>query len=297
MTGSEQGFLLLTGFLGDPDRKPLTIPQFRELTRRARQMPCPTEERQMTREDLLGIGCDKAFADRVLCLLSQTEQLSWYLEKGRKCGCFPITRISEGYPDRLRRCLGMDAPGVLWCKGESGLLKTPMVALVGSRELRNENRQFAYQVGRQAALQGYTLVSGNARGADRTAQESCLEHGGKVISVLADAPEKYPIRDNLLYLSEEGYDLAFSAQRALQRNRIIHSLGAKTFVAQCALKKGGTWDGTCRNLQKNWSPVFCLNDGSPAAGELEAMGASLIGMEELKDLSSLQPRAINFIDQ
>ena len=40
--------------------------------------------------------------------------------------------------------------------------------------MRQENRTFAEEVGRQAALQGLTLVSGNARGADRAAQESCV---------------------------------------------------------------------------------------------------------------------------
>ena len=34
MTGPEQGFLLLTSSLGDPHRKPLTVPQFRELAKR-----------------------------------------------------------------------------------------------------------------------------------------------------------------------------------------------------------------------------------------------------------------------
>lgn len=297
MKAGEQGFLLLTGYLGDPARKPLTIARFRDLTKRAQAMERPEKNREMTMEDLISIGCSRAFAARVLTLLSHTEQLQWYLSKGKRSGCIPITRITESYPAEVRNRLGLDAPGVLWAKGDVGLLQTKKLSVVGSRDLQEENTAFAKEVGKQAALQGYTLVSGNARGADRTAQESCLEHGGSVICVVADRLETYPNRENVLYLSEDGFDLPFSSQRALQRNRVIHTLGQSTLVAQCRLEKGGTWDGTTRNLRNCWSPVFCFRDASSASLELEQMGAALIGSEDLQDISALQPSSMNFIDQ
>lgn len=297
MTPREQGFLLLTAHLGDPERKPLTIPQFRELALCVQTMERPKAGRELTETDLLALGYNHAFAGRILYLLSQTEQLQWYLEAGRKRGCVPITRISEDYPQRVRKKLGLDAPGVLWAKGDIRILQKPAVALVGSRELREENREFARRVGKQAARQGFVLVSGDARGADRAAQDSCLEHGGSVISIVCDRLEKHPAQERTLYLSEDGFDLAFSAQRALLRNRIIHSLGSRTFVAQSAWKKGGTWDGTCKNLRFGFSPVFCFHDGSDAVRELEQLGATLIAQKELEDINALQPEPISFIDQ
>lgn len=297
MNPREQGFLLLTGYLGDPERRPLTVAQFRELTKRARGMERPSQEREMTEEDLISIGCSRAFSRRVLQLLSQTEQLQWYLSKGKRAGCTPITRVTSGYPEAVRSCLGLEAPGVLWAKGDLSLLETKKISVVGSRDLRENNRAFAEEVGEQAALQGYTLVSGDARGADRAAQNSCLEHGGSVISVVADSLEKHPLQENVLYLSEDGFDLAFSAQRALQRNRVIHSLGLDTFIVQCRLEKGGTWDGTVKNLRNCWSPVFCFRDESPASAELEQMGAVLIDHAALQNISALQPNTMNFIDQ
>lgn len=297
MNAREQGFLLLTGYLGDPERRPLTVAQLRDLTVRARTVEHPGTDREMTAEDLLSIGCDRTAAQRILLLLSQTEQLQWYLEKGRRQGCVPVTRVSEGYPQRLRKCLGLDAPGVLWTKGDADLFKLPAVALVGSRDLENENREFARLVGKQAALQGYVLVSGHARGADRAAQDSCLEHGGKVISVVSDELEKHPAQENILFVSEDGFDLVFSAHRALRRNRVIHSLGGKTFVAQCTFGKGGTWDGTRKNLCFSWSPVFCFRDGSKASRELESLGAVLVSCDHLRNMEALQPTAMNFIDQ
>ena len=286
MNAREEGFLLLTCSLGDPERKPLTIPQFRELTRRMHQAEKPLQDGELVQKDLIKIGCDPTFANRILHLLSQREELRWYLEKGKKQACCPLTRNSPVYPAVLRKRLQTEAPGVLWTKGNRELLKLPAVALVGSRDLKEKNRDFAWEVGRQAALQGYVLVSGNARGADKVAQDSCLHHGGNVIAVVADELEKHPLKDDVLYLSEEGFDLVFSPGRALRRNRVIHSMGLLTFVAQCTLEKGGTWDGTTKNLRHFWSPVVCCQDGSEAALELVQMGALCAGTEALTDFAT-----------
>ena len=189
----------------------------------------------------------------------------------------------------VRKRLGLDAPGCLWAKGNTDILKSQTVSLVGSRELREDNRCFAETVGREVARQGYTLVSGNARGADKTAQDACLEAGGRVISIVADELQKYSLTENVLYLSEDGFDLPFSALRALSRNRVIHALGYITIVAQCNGQNGGTWDGTLKNLQNNWSPVFCFDDGSATVLELEQLGATSIALKDLSDFGALQP--------
>lgn len=136
-------------------------------------------------------------------------------------------------------------------------------------------------------------MSGNARGADRAAQEACLRAGGKVISIVADELWKHPLRENVLYLSEEDYDSPFTKPRALSRNRCIHALGRMVFVAQSGLEKGGTWDGTARNLRFGWSPVACFRDGSEASRELEQMGAYLIDLEDLENFDNLpEPTAL-----
>jgi predicted Rossmann fold nucleotide-binding protein DprA/Smf involved in DNA uptake len=172
------------------------------------------------------------------------------------------------------------------------ILSRPGIALVGSRDIRPENRRFAEEVGRQAALQGYVLVSGNARGSDRVAQDACLSAGGKVISVVADELEKQPIKESVLYLSEEGFDSAFTSPRALSRNRVIHALGEKTFVAQCRLAQGGTWSGTVQNLRHGWSQVLCFRDGSEAVDQLVQLGATAVGIEDLADLRALRNESL-----
>lgn len=297
MTGAEKGFLLLSSCLGDPDRRPLSTAQLRVLADRSWRMTKPEEGRDLELQDLTALGYGRDMAQRILELLSQEDVLAHYLRRGSRCGCYPLTRISEAYPLILRKRLGLNSPGVLWAKGDRDLLKTPKIGLVGSRDLNPENARFAREVGRQAALQGYTLVSGNARGADRTAQEACLAAGGSVICVVADALEAHDARERVLYLSEEDFDQPFSAQRALSRNRVIHGLGEKTLVAQCSYETGGTWDGTVKNLRFGWSPVFCFADGSPAMRQLEQMGAQVISAASVVDFGKLQKKNLNFFDQ
>lgn len=287
MNPREKGFLLLTSALGDPQRRPLTAPQLRSLAKRAAHLQPSEPDPELTSEDLIGLGYGKSMAQRIVDLLSDGQLLEYYLEQGKKHHCVPLTRVSVGYPLILRKRLGLDSPGCLWAKGDVSLLERPAVALVGSRELRDENRRFAAEVGRQAALQGYVLVSGNARGADRTAQETCLANGGSVISVVADELSAHETREDILYLSEDCYDAAFSAQRALSRNRVIHCLGHWTFVAQAELQRGGSWDGCEKNLRHGWSPVCCFADGSQAANSLVNMGAEAVTEEELAEFSQL----------
>lgn len=287
MNRRERGFLLLTSHLGDPERKVLTVAQLRTLALRMRDMANPTEERDLNESDLLRLGCDRELTKRIISLLEREDLLDAYLGKAAAWNCVPITRVSDHYPPILRQRLGLDSPGCLWARGDVEILNTPAISLVGCRELSAPNREFAEAVGYQAAEQGLTLVSGNARGADRAAQEACLKAGGRVVSVVADGLNRIPAR-NMLYLSEDGFDEEFSAQRALSRNRCIHALGRMVFVAQSDLQKGGTWSGTVKNLRFGWSPVACFRDGSEAAAQLEQMGAYQIGLEDLQDFACLQ---------
>ena len=297
MNARQRGFLLLTSHLGDPDRKPLPPAQLRTLAQRVRSMNRPDTDRDLQLEDLLALGYNRQLAGHILGLLEQEDVLEHYLRRGRKLGCTPITRVSDRYPVLLRRRLGDDSPGCLWAKGDLSLLNTPAVSLVGSRELRPENRSFAEAVGRYAAARGLTLISGNARGADRAAQNACRKAGGTVISIVADSLASHVLQEKVLYLSEEDFDADFSAQRAISRNRCIHAMGRMVFVAQANLEKGGTWDGTVKNLRHGWSSVACFRDGSEAARELEQLGAYLIDTENLAEFDVLAEENSSLFDR
>lgn len=297
MTGAERGFLLLGSQLGNPERRPLSAAAMRRLAQRARLGERTMEDRELCAADLVQLGYDSATAKKILSLLNEGMLLDCYLEDAKRTGCVPLTRISTGYPMCLRQRLGDEAPGVLWTKGDAEILKMPKVSLVGSRDIDAKNKAFAVEVGFQAAKQGFALVSGNARGADKVAQKACLDNGGCVISVVADELAAHRNKERILYVSEESFDAPFSAQRALSRNRVIHGLGEKTFVAQCSCGTGGTWNGTVKNLKSGWSPVFCFDDSSAAMRQLEQMGAQCIGIACLGNLNSLTSQLVTFFDQ
>ena len=289
MNPREAGFLLLGSCLGDPARRPLTPPQLQRLAARVRLHPIPgAGEEELTPAHLFKLGCSHSEAEHIVSLLSETDRLSAYLDRAGALGLQCLTRANPRYPRRLMRALGDRAPSVLWFDGNLDLLQRTGLSLVGSRELRPENRTFAQAAGLQMARQGYVLVSGGARGADAAAQASCLTGGGQVIAVLA-GPLTGASHRNLLLCCEDSFDLPFSPARALSRNRLIHILGEKTLVAQAAFGSGGTWAGATENLRRGWSPVFCFTDGSPGAKALLERGATGVTISQLTDFSSLQP--------
>lgn len=296
MRGSEQGFLLLTSSLGDPDRKPLSVAQFRNLAKQVADANRDISDRDLEITDLEALGYDRVMAERIYGLLGGGNQLRETLRRAESCDCFPITRLNPVYPAAVRRRLGLDSPGVLWAKGDVTLLSRPAVAVIGSRDLRPENRKFAEEAGRQIARHGYVLISGNARGADKTAQDAALEAGGSVISIVADSLQRKPLVRNVLYLSLDDFDAAFSTQRALHRNHVIHTMGLLTIACQCNLGKGGTWDGMLANLRHGWTPVCMFRDGSDAMADLQNRGVQPVTIQELCDLDALTVRNPNFIN-
>lgn len=288
MTASERGFLLLCAELGD-GRKPLTPAQFRTLRTGVLARTGETEapDRALTPADLRALGFDAAFSARVADLLGREQDLNRYLSVAAELGIWALTRISERYPARLRR-LGDGAPAVVFCRGDTALLNQPAVALVGSRELTAAGEAFARRVGELAAAEGFVLVSGNARGADRTAQDACLAAGGSVVSVLPDGLQDHaPENARICYLCEWGWHLPMVGYRALERNRLIHALGEKTFVAQSHLN-GGTWSGSVENLRRGWSPLFVHADDSEGCSALVALGASPVKLEALDSLAKMK---------
>lgn len=287
MNQRERGFLLLTSFLGNPQRRPIGPATVRKLARRISALPQEHADAAVAPEHLTAMGFERKMAERIVSLLDDELLLDYYLKHGMDVGCVPVARPNPQYPPVLLRKLGQDAPGCLWTKGDRGLLIGPKVAVVGSRVLSEDNARFAEEAGRQAAEQGFTLVSGNAPGADSAAQKACLAAGGKVISVVADELQNHPETENVLYISENDFDAPFSPQRAISRNRVIHALGAVTLAAQCALGKGGTWDGSVKNLRYGWSTLCVFDDGAPGAQELTQMGALPVSFQDLENLGRL----------
>ena len=101
-----------------------------------------------------------------------------------------------------------DAPVLLYAKGDLSLMQSPgLIAVVGSRSATRYGQKMAYQLARDLALEGVTIVSGLARGVDSYAHQGALAAGGKTIAVLGCGVDVvYPPENRALYdqIAEQG---------------------------------------------------------------------------------------------
>jgi DNA processing protein len=95
------------------------------------------------------------------------------------------------YPEKLRDA---DHPiELLYFQGLWDLVNTPCVAIVGTREPSDEGKLRATKLARLLVADGYTIVSGLARGIDSVAHRSAIEADGYTIAVLGTPiTETYP---------------------------------------------------------------------------------------------------------
>lgn len=285
MTGAEKGILMLCCPLGSEAETVLSYRQFYGLRKRMETLSCPADK-DLTESDLRCLGISSKTASQILRLLDRERQLDAYLAGGWQREIYPLTRLDPAYPYILEQKLQDIAPPVMFCKGNPEILKMPCISVVGSRRIRETNRQFACRVGELAAREGYAIVSGGALGADSAAQEACLHNGGNVIVFTPGRLDKTKEHPHILYCSESGWEIGFSAQRALSRNRLIHAMGNKSVVAQCSYGHGGSWRGAEENLRNRYTPLFVYWDGSRGAMGLLEQGA--VEVTELNSLSELR---------
>ena len=286
--------LLVSPLMGE---KPLSAAEFRRMEQTLFALgPGGPADGDVTEAELVRLGVPAEKARQVLLRLEQGAALERQLKLLSGRGIVPITRISPEYPRLLLERLGKRAPLVLYCAGELSLFQRECVALVGSRRLREPGAEFARRLGETAAQEGFTYVSGGAVGADSMGYGSAMEHGGTAVLFLPDSllermrtMEADVASGRVLLVSEYGYALNFSVQRAYSRNRLIHAMGEKTFVAQADYGKGGTWNGVLENLQKGWSPVWMCGDEpeDPGTRGLVERGCGVVRAAELKGLRDL----------
>ncbi|MDQ6660580.1 MAG: DNA-protecting protein DprA, partial [Chloroflexota bacterium] len=83
-----------------------------------------------------------------------------------------ITVLDEAYPKLLKLALKRNQiPPVLFCIGNLRILERQTIAIIGSRNAEATSLDFTRQVAQYLAEQGANVISGNARGVDRTAYE------------------------------------------------------------------------------------------------------------------------------
>lgn len=87
----------------------------------------------------------------------------------------------------------------LWCAGDTTLIQSCVVAVVGTREVTPEGAARARKLGRQLAQHGIVVMSGLARGVDTEVLTSAIANGGRVIAVIGTPIDRaYPAENGVL---------------------------------------------------------------------------------------------------
>jgi len=168
--------------------------------------------------------------------------------------------ISPEYPQTLKENLKMQAPVVLYVKGNKQIMKEKSVAIVGSRTASDIALQFTDNVAKKASEDYKVIVSGFAKGVDKQALDSAINYKGQSIIVLPQGIltfdsgfKKYYrqiVEGDVLVLSIFHPKAPWKVELAMARNPIIYGLADEIYVAE-SNEKGGTWAGVIDGLRKH----------------------------------------------
>lgn len=165
-------------------------------------------------------------------------------EKGIQIFCI----FDDDYPIILKEL--NNPPLILYIKGEIPQDIDKNIAIVGTRNLTHHGNRLTRDCAKTLAENGYTVVSGLARGTDTTGHLGALDGGGKTIAVLGGGidsiypPENDEISKDILssggaLISESPIGAKYQSFRLRERNRIISCL-SKAVIATEVKEKTGT---------------------------------------------------------
>ena len=203
---------------------------------------------------------DEETAKRYQRLLDRAGSMEFVLSNYENMGIYPVTRADAAYPRNLKKKLGNLCPPLFYAAGKMELLNEKTVGYVGARNVDSEDIRFLREAIGKTVRQGYGVVTGGARGIDRTSSECALSEGAPVIEYLADSLLKNLKRSEYVKAIQNGKILALSVAKpdagfhvgiAMMRNRYIYAQSSGTVVVHSDFKKGGTWTGAAENLEKN----------------------------------------------
>lgn len=185
------------------------------------------------------------------------EDFATYVDKAEsvitmqeKYGITTLTFQDELFPHSLRK-IGYDCPCMIHCLGNMSLLANGAnrIAIIGARAASSAGLKKAYELGKQFAEEGNTIVSGLALGCDKAAHEGCLDAGGCTIAIVASGLNIVHPKENAslqqrilenggLILSEQPFGIKANPTRLVARNRLQAALSSTVILAECPEQSG-----------------------------------------------------------
>jgi DNA processing protein len=230
--------------------------------------------------------------------------LRW-LEQSREHNI--ITLIDPAYPPQLKKI--HDPPPVLFVKGKLAALKTPQLAIVGSRNASAYGMQLAEDFASHFAKLGISVTSGLAVGIDAASHRGVLKvaHACTIAVVANGLDIVYPAAHKNLseevcakggaIVSENMPGTEPIAGLFPRRNRIISGLSLGVLVVEATCNSGSLI--TAKMALDQDREVFAIPGGihntkSKGCNQLIKQGAKLVGTAEdiLEELGGLLKYAI-----
>lgn len=194
-----------------------------------------------------------------------------------ECGARVLVLNDPEYPAALKEI--SVPPPFVHIRGHIEPQDVLAVAMVGTRRASEYGLRMAYEIARDLAKQGITIVSGLARGIDTRAHIGALEAGGRTIGVLGCGVDVcYPQENRKLFrevqqkgaiLSEFPMGTAPEAGNFPRRNRIISGLSLATIVIEAPSSSGALI--TAQRALEQGREVFALPG---RASEMAAAGTN-----------------------
>lgn len=191
---------------------------------------------------IYGIG-DK-IADKIVTL--KKENIEKEIDAAKKLGLKIITVENDDYPLNLKNIF--DPPIVLYLKGKLKPEDNLAIGLVGSRRASFYGLSQAEKFSFELAGQGFTIVSGMARGVDTYSHKGALKSGGRTIAVIGSGfNHLYPaenkklaeeISQNGAVISEFSLNTEPLPQNFPRRNRLISGMSLGVLVVEAAKNSG-----------------------------------------------------------
>ena len=161
----------------------------------------------------------------------------------RKAGARYLFHDQPDYPALLAEL--DSAPPIVTCRGNLALASAPCVALVGARNASAAAVKLARDFAAALAEQGFTVVSGLARGIDGAAHEGAFPATIGVIASgidIAYPPQHEALQERIvtegLLIAEQPPGTEPRGRHFPSRNRIIAGLALGTLVIEAAPQSG-----------------------------------------------------------
>jgi len=170
------------------------------------------------------------------------EELRFIKEEGVEVSYFE----DKNYPTYLKHCI--DAPILLFQKGNIDLKHKKIISIVGTRKATNHGIAFCEKLIEELAPLNPVIVSGFAYGIDICAHKAaiannlqtigCLAHGLDQIYPKAHAKYEAEVLNNGGFVTDFWSGSFFDRKNFLKRNRIIAGMSEATIVIESAGKGG-----------------------------------------------------------